>query len=241
MRLFVAVMLVLSGGCGRLSFSEAPEAPADAAGGDAALPKVPTPIHRYRLAGSFADEAGGPDLQGLGGVFHPNLGYKFAANQGLKLVGGMPAGAYTVDIRFEFQEIGGCNPSGEHFCKLLDFKALNKDEGLYALDQKLHFVISAVATDVRFVESTPVFSSGVQATVTLTRDASGYTVAYVNRDPKFSFDDRDTAVATFSNTGQTAYFAIDDQPTTPREASSGSIREIAIWDVALTAAEISAL
>ena len=236
-RLFVGVMLVLSGGCGRLSFSEAP----DAGGGDAAPPGAPAPIHRYRLADSFADEAGGPDLMGLGGVFHPRLGYKFAANQGLKLVGGMPAGAYTVDIRFELQEIGECNPNGGHFCKLLDFKALGMDEGLYALDEKLHFVILAVAApNTVFFESTPVFRSGTQATVTLTRDANKYTVAYVNRDPKFSFVDS-TDMATFSSTGQAAYFAIDDQATTPREASSGSIREIAIWDVALTPAQISAL
>lgn len=238
MRLFVGVMLVLSGGCGRFSFSESPDVSGDAGAGDAAPPKGPTPIHRYRLAGSFADEAGGPDLKGLGGVFNADLGYKFDANKGLKL-DGMPAGAYTVDIRFEFQEIGGCNPGGESFCKLLDFKALDKDEGLYAFDEKLHFVIAATANPV-FFESKPVFSSGVQATVTLTRDASGYTVAYVNRDPKFSFADSD-AVATFSSTEQAAYFAIDDQATTPREASSGSIREIAIWNVALTPAEISAL
>jgi hypothetical protein len=235
-RLFVVVMLVLSGGCGRVFFEES----AGATHSDAApTNKGPTPIHRYRLVDSFADEVGGQDLVGLGGLFKADLGYKFAANQGLKLVGGMPVGAYTVDIRFVFNEIGACNPGGDHYCKLLDFKDLSQDEGLYTLDEKLQFVILANAGPV-FVESTAVFSSGVEATVTLTRDTDGTTVAYVNRNRKFSFVDT-TGMARFTRPGQVAYFAIDDQETSQREASSGSIREIAIWDVALTQAEIAAL
>jgi hypothetical protein len=99
----LVVMLVLGGGCGRMFF----DPPVDATRSDDAAPTRagPTPIHRYRLAGSFADDAGGPALIGLGGVLDAEVGYRFAANQGLKLVGGMPAGAYTVDIRFVFDEI----------------------------------------------------------------------------------------------------------------------------------------
>jgi hypothetical protein len=243
MRSFVAVMLVLSSGCGRFSFSESPEVALDAAvdaAVDAVPPKVPTPIHRYKLAGSFADEAGGPALVGMGGALDAALGYRFETNRGLKLVGAMPVDAYTIDLRFRFLDIGACNPGGQHFCKLLDFKNLDADEGLYVLDEKLHFVISTIESPPVFVESGPVFIANREATVTLTRAANGATAAYVNRAPAFSFIDS-TAMAKFSRQGQAANFAIDDQATAPREASGGSIREIAIWDVALTPAEISAL
>jgi hypothetical protein len=234
-------MLVLFGGCGRFSFSESPDVPADAGGeGDAAPPKGPAPIHRYKLAGSFADEAGGPALLSLGGALDPALGYKFAANQGLKLEGAMPVDAYTVDLRFTFQDIGACNPDGQHFCKLLDFKSLDKDEGLYVVDEKLHFVISTTVSPPVSVESKELFVADRSATVTLTRDKDGNTTAYVNRALAFSFADS-TAMAKFSFQKQVAYFAVDDQATTPREASSGSIREIAIWNVVLTPAEIAAL
>jgi hypothetical protein len=239
MRSFVAVMLVLSSGCGRFSFSESPDVPPDA-GADAA-PQGPKPIHRYKLAGSFKDEAGGPDLIGMGGFLDAALGYKFETNRGLKLVGAMPVDAYTIDLRFRFHDIGECNQGGgQHFCKLLDFKNLDMDEGLYVLDEKLHFVISTMVSPPVFVESKDVFTAEREATVTLTRAANGTTAAYVNRAPVFSFADG-TSMAKFSRQDQVANFAIDDQVTTPREASSGSIREIAIWNVVLTPAEISAL
>ncbi len=238
MRLLVVLALVLSGACGRFSFAESPDG-TDGAVGDAAPPKGPTPVHRYKLAGTFADEAGGPPLVGMGGVFDAGLGYKFEANQGLKLMGAMPDAAYTVDLRFTFRDVGACNPTGESFCKLLDFKNLALDEGLYVYKDKLHFVISVVGTPV-VVESGPVFSADREATVTLTRDADGSTKAYVDRKPVFDFVDS-TAMAKFNYQGQVAHFAVDDQPTTPREASSGSFREIAIWNVVLTPSEIAAL
>jgi hypothetical protein len=240
MRLFVVVMLLLSVGCGRFSFSEAPEATPDASAGADAPPKSPVPIHRYKLASSLKDELGGPELDGLGGALDAGLGYKFEANRGLKLEGAMPVDAYTVDIRFRFQDVGACNPDGGHFCKLLDFKNLDKDEGLYVLDEKLHFVISTASNPALSVESGPVFRAGVEATVTLTRDKNNNTTAYVNRALAFSFADS-TAMAKFSSQEPVAHFAVDDQATTPREASSGSIREIAIWNVVLTPAEIAAL
>jgi hypothetical protein len=234
---WIAVMM-LACGCGRVFFSEASDAAPMSS--DDAVQAGPAPLHRYRLAGSFADDAGGPALLGLGGsLLDGKAGYKFTANNGLKLVGGMPAGAYTIDIRFVFDQVGACNPGGGHYCKLMDFKDVALDEGLYALDEKLHFVILANGNPV-FVESLAVFSSGVEATVTLTRDAAGNTTAYVDREQRFSFLDT-TAMAQFTRPGQVAHFAVDDQATAPREASSGSIREIVIWDVVLTRAEIAAL
>lgn len=198
------------------------------------------PVHRYKLAGSFDDEAGGPPLLAMGGALDAGLGYKFEVNKGLKLTRAMPVDAYTVDLRFTFNDIGACNPGGFHFCKLLDFKGLDADEGLYVYDEKLHFVISTVAMPPIFFESKPLFIAGREATVTLTRAADRTTTAYVNRAPVFSFVD-DTAMAQFSRQEQVAYFAVDDLVTTPREAGSGSFREIAIWNVVLTPAEIAAL
>jgi hypothetical protein len=43
-------------------------------------------------------------------------------------------------------------------------------------------------------------------------------------------------VAKFTRAGQVANFGVDDNATGQTEASGGVIREIAIWNVALTAA-----
>lgn len=243
MRSLVVLVLVLFSGCGRFSFSESSDGTDGPGGGDGAVPPPmgPTPIHRYKLAGSLEDAAGGPSLIGMGGSLEAAGGYKFEPNQGLKLVGAMPEAVYTVDLRFTFRDIGACNPAGESYCKLLDFKNLMQDEGLYVFKDKLHFVILAAGTPV-FVESKPVFSADREATVTLTRAADGTTTAYVDRKPMsvFHFTD-DTAMAKFNFQGRVAHFAVDDQPTTPREVSGGSFREIAIWDVVLTPEEIAAL
>lgn len=241
MRSFVTLMLVLFGGCGRFSFSEAPDGGGGGDSVDAPLPESPKPTHHYKLAGSFADEAGGPPLVAVGGTLDAGLGYKFDKNQGLKLQGAMPADAYTVDMRFTFHDIGACNDGGDRFCKLLDFKGLDKDEGLYAFEGKLHFVISVAVSPPLFVESErPVLSADREAAVTLTRAADNSTVAYVNGERVFGFEDKE-AMASFNYQGQVAYFAVDDRPTGQREASSGSFREIKIWDKVLTPAEIDAL
>lgn len=50
-----------------------------------------------------------------------------------------------------------------------------------------------------------------------------------------------SSVAEFTHAGKVANFGVDDAATSQLEVSGGEIFEIAIWDVALTQAEIAAL
>lgn len=172
-------MLVIVAGCGRFQFDRTnADAGIDAAGVDALTPVAP--IHRYRLAGTYVDDFGGPSIDPLGGAFTTG-GYTFAANQGLALANAAPVTTYTIDIKFAFSVIAG-------YRKLLDFKALTTDEGLYVFDETLQFVI--VASDATVVTSPPLFSAGTMTEVTLTRDAAGMVTGYVNKAPQIAYLDR---------------------------------------------------
>jgi Concanavalin A-like lectin/glucanases superfamily len=226
----LATLLVIVAGCGRFQFdqTDAGTDGTDDAGVDA--PTAVAPIHRYRLAGTFVDDFGGPSIDPLGGGFATG-GYTFAANQGLGLSNAVPVATYTIDIKFAFDQIGG-------YRKLLDFKALTTDEGLYVFDETLQFVI--VASNTTVVTSPPLFSAGTMAEVTLTRDAAGMVTGYVNKASQITYLDI-SSVAEFTHAGHVANFGVDDNATGQTEASGGVISEIAIWDVALTLAEIAAL
>jgi hypothetical protein len=65
-------------------------------------------------------------------------------------------------------------------------------------------------------------------------------VGYIDRVSQISFADT-SFVATFMAPTNVANFVIDDTPTGGNEATSGVVREIRIWDVALAAAEIAQL
>jgi hypothetical protein len=225
----LVTVLVVVAGCGRFQFDQADrDAGADTTGVDAFAPRAP--LHRYSLAGAYVDDLGGPSLAGLGGGFTTG-GYQFAVNQGLGLSNAVPVDTYTIDIKFAFDQIGG-------YRKLLDFKALTTDEGLYVFDETLQFVI--VAADHTVVTSPPLFSAGTPARVTLTRDAAGTVTGYVNGAPQLAYPDS-AAVAEFTHAMHVANFGVDDNATGQAEASGGVIRQIAIWDVALTPAEVAAL
>ena len=237
-----AVALV---GCGRLGFGDVvptPDATGDAIGVDA--PGL-APIHRYALAGTLADDYGGPALVDLGGTFVAG-GYQFAANQGLRLDNAMPPTAYTVDLAFTFDQLTSWR-------KILDFDSLTQDTGLYTYESALQFVI---VPEADFVTAQPTLTAGVQIHATLTRDAAGSFTAYLDGAPvlalrdaapdppatppatSFAFAD-DTAVAALG--GATAYFFTDDTTTTGGEASSGVARAIRIYEGALTPAQVAAI
>jgi hypothetical protein len=90
------------------------------------------------------------------------------------------------------------------------------------------------------VTSPPLFSASTPAEVTLTRDADGTVNGYVNGAHQITFTDGGL-VATFTHAGHVGNFGVDDNATGQSEASGGVIREIAIWDVSLTPAEVAAL
>jgi len=217
-------------GCGRYQFDRSnPDAAGlDDASSDGSI--VPAPIHRYQLAGTYADDLGGPALTGKGGTLGSG-GYRFVANQGLELADAMPVDIYTVDVRFAFDLVDG-------YRKLLDFKALATDEGLYVLNETLNFVADA-ASHTEF-HGRALFATGTMAEVTLTRAADGTVTGYVNRGDPLTFADTG-AVAAFARARHVANFGIDDTPTFPNEASGGVIRSITVWDVALTPTQVAAL
>jgi hypothetical protein len=223
---------VFAAGCGRLGFAQGEPAPVDAAPVDVTAPDAagPPPIHRYRLDGTYGDDYGGPALVPQGGSFDAG-GYRFGVNQGLGLSSAMPVAIYTVDIKIALDLM-------TDWRKVLDFKSLKDDSGLYVHTAELAFVEDA--GNQVFVSSPPLLTAATPFELTLTRASNGVVVGYVNRSMQFSIADS-LGAGTFSDQNAFADFGVDDMPTNQLEASSGEIREIRIWDVALSPDQISQL
>jgi hypothetical protein len=219
--------------CGRIGFDSDPTDDA---------PSL-QPIHRYAMR-DFTDDFGGPDAVGRGGTFDSVRGYVFAANQGLSIDGALPPDVYTVDITFAFADLASWR-------KILDFEGLTKDTGFYTYEGALQYVIVPGAD---FLTAPASFTPNATTRVTLVRDGAGHTVVYRDGvrslatragapEPPttpamdFEFDDA-TRVAAL--TGTVATFFVDDTETND-EAASGSVREIVIYDVALSAEQVSEL
>jgi hypothetical protein len=187
---------------------------------------APPPQHQYDFDFTYTDDYGGPDAEPQGGDFDAG-GYRFDANLGLKLRDVIPIDVYTIDLVFSFSQLGSWR-------KILDFKSLVTDEGLYTFDDRLQFVVVAGST---FAMSQPVWAADEPHQVTLTRDATGRVTGYVDRAFGFQFDDT-ARVAAIDDTGPWVYAFIDDTATAETEASAGVVRRIRIWDVALEPGQI---
>jgi Concanavalin A-like lectin/glucanases superfamily/PEP-CTERM motif len=189
---------------------------------------APQPIHLY-LMDDASDVYGGPALTGLGGSFgvaqSGAVGYQFGAQQGLSLSGALPTSVYTLDFTFSFSSLSG-------YRRLVDFKNLASDAGLYSLNAALNFY--PVVTG-----SSAAFDTDTLARVTLTRDAAGLVSGYVNGALAISFSDSGN-LATFSGPGAVAYFFRDDNAV-GGEASAGFVDYLRVYDVSLSAAEVAAL
>ena len=180
-----------------------------------------TPTHLYDLNNSLADTLGGPDLVSFGGSLTAT-DYQFTANQGLSL-SGVLGSVYTIDTKVALDKVDG-------YRKLVDFKALGSDDGFYVLSGALNFYPVKTGTALT--------GASQWAQVTLTRDAAGLTSGYVNGVQQWQFDDSGSQRATFSTSSKVANFFIDDLATGQREASGGKVDYIAIYDTALSAAEV---
>jgi hypothetical protein len=230
-------------GCGRLGFDPGSTSDARRADGINDGSGI-RPLHLYELNNSYADTYGGPSLVGAGGSFVAN-GYQFGANQGLSVDGALPLDVYTLDIDFSFDDV-------VLWQKILDYEGLTADEGLYVYEGALQFVIVSGAS---FMSSAPIIGATQRLRVTLTRDATRHVVGYLDRAPvaadpggnaappasptgRFEFDDTANEAQL---SGTVATFFIDDTPTGQIEASPGTVRRIAIYDIALTAAQVAAL
>jgi hypothetical protein len=89
----------------------------------------------YELNDSYAESNGGPSLVPYGSTLGPDsttglrIGYTFGVQQGLSLSGTGIFDAYSIDIRFYFDDV---NASINTFQKILDFKNRTSDSGLYS-------------------------------------------------------------------------------------------------------------
>ena len=188
-----------------------------------------TLIHDYEFNNSLSDSLGGPSLTSLGGTIGPSS-YVFGAQQGLSLSGALTSAqssTYTVDLSFELDTLSG-------FRKLLDFKNLSSDNGLYNLNTNLNYFNFTTGP-------TGAFAPGVYARLDLTRDnTTGLVVGYVNGVQQISFTDS-TSDAVFNSASNIINFFQDDNVTGGRESSSGSVDQIRIYDTALSQSEETAL
>lgn len=233
--LAVAVVLELVAACGRYGYDplaagdDTDAGDDDAGDGDAmADARDDGLIHDYRLNGDYTDELGGPDLTSVGGTLVAG-GYQFGMNQGLGVIGAMPDSVYTVDIVFQFDDLTSWR-------KILDFKNYTSDDGYYTYDDKLQFVVVAGSV---FATGPPRLTANTQFQATLTRDATGHVVGYVDRVLQFEFDDT-AGVARLEAPGAVAHFFIDDTQTGGGEATGGLVRRIRMYDRALGASELPA-
>jgi hypothetical protein len=193
----------------------------------AAEPAQAVLIHRYRLAGSFADDLGGPSLIPAGGVLSAT-GYSFGPNEGLALIGALPNVAhYSIELLFQFATVTSWR-------KIIDFSDLEEDPGLYNYSTGLQlYPHSAGASGA--------IPSGKEVRLVLTRDmATDRVTGYVDGTQQFSVIDS-TRQAVFGTTINVVHFFKDDVVTLESEASSGIVRLIRLYDRPLTAAEVAAI
>jgi hypothetical protein len=193
-------------------------------------PGFPASItHTYDLNGSLTDGLGGPSLISAGGTLTAT-GYTFGPNQGLTLSGGLVDDAdYSLELVFNLETVIGDR-------RLLDFKNLTKDTGLYVSNGALNFFISGFdgGTQV-FLGSSASIAAGQTVHLVFTRDdTTNAVVGYLNGVPDLSITDTGDRTV-FTNS--VIHFFIDDTV----EAAGGFVDLIRVYDGALTAAEVAAL
>lgn len=197
--------------------------------GTAALfAQAASPTHLY-LLNDASDALGGPALTGLGGSFgtsaYGQVGYSFGVNLGLSLAAAVPQSVYTIDFTMALDETNG-------YRRLVDFKDLTSDTGLYNLSTTLNFYnVTTGPNDA--------FAIGLLARVTITRDAASTFTGYVNGAQQISFSDS-AGLGEFTGASQIAYFFRDDNAV-GGEASAGFVDYIRIYNVALSATDVAGL
>ena len=190
--------------------------------GSSAFAQVLT--HDYHLNNTLADSLGGPALVGLGGTVSPT-GYAFGADQGLSLSSAINANNYSIEVDFSLDTTGG-------YRKIVDFKNLTSDNGVYNLNTDVNFYNQSFSGAGVIPTATPV-------DLIITRDgASGLLEGYINGTPEISFNDLALQQATFSGPNNIINFFVDDFDTGQGEASGGDVTRIKIWDGALTADQV---
>jgi hypothetical protein len=188
-----------------------------------------SPTHAYSLNGTFADALGGPSIEGLGGTLQ-STGYRFGANQGLKLAGALNTDVYSVEFVFALDDVSQWN-----YRKLVDFTNLTADRGLYSS-------LGYAELYPESMSSAPSFASHQPTQLVITRDASNLFSAYVNGALVLSLTDNGGA-AVFPTVGglSVGHFLVDDQETAGVESASGFVDYLRVYDQALSSREVTSL
>lgn len=188
-----------------------------------------TLVHQYQLNGTLADDFGGPALVSGGGTLGP-ANYSFSAGQGLSLSDGLPnAFDYSIEMIVNFS-----NLAPFQYRKIIDFKNLTSDWGLYTHSNSLTFYGGTVPGP------SDALSNNVDARIILTRDDSTDLVSfYVNGAIQGSFTDS-TDIAEFTFANNIIHFFRNDTVQSG-EDPTGVVDLIRIYNGALTISEVAAL
>lgn len=159
----------------------------------------------------------------IGGT--PTTVYNFGANQGLSLTTtGLISDNFTIATLLSFDNVS-------EYKRILDFKNLTSDTGLYTLFGQLVFYNQATGG--------PAVGPGTFFEAVLTRNSSNNLVtAYLDGIQVFSFTDS-SSFAVISADNLLNFF--QDDNVVAGEVSSGSVAGIRIFDNVLTATEVADL
>ncbi|MFT3699055.1 MAG: hypothetical protein QM831_38270 [Kofleriaceae bacterium] len=239
---WLAFVVMCVAACGRVDFDTATHTSDAAPMVDAGI----SPIHRYRFAGNLDDDFGGPSLTASGTTAFTANGASFTMRSGFTVDGATPQGVYTIETILQFDDLSDWR-------KVIDFDHYTKDTGFYGYKDAIQQVI---VPSVDFLTAPATLADATMFRATLVRDSNGLVTAYLdgtlltgNRasspEPPtagalatFAFDDSAIQSAMFSSTF--ASWFVDDTPTNGNESSSGTVRQITIWDVPLDAEQVAA-
>jgi hypothetical protein len=188
------------------------------------------PVYTYNFAGTLNEAGSGPALTPVGGsgsfVTNTVCGvsktvYQFAAGQGLNFpVGATFTNTYSIEIVFRFNAVFS-------YARVLDYKSLTTDDGLYVVGGNLNFY------PVSSGSGSPI-NAGTYVHVVLTRNAAGIVNGYVDGNPHLSFVDGLGRALTDVNNN--VIFFKDDGS----ENSAGAVSLINIYNIELTPADVAA-
>jgi len=164
-------------------------------------------LHDYELNGSYLDAFGGNPIVPNGGTLSATE-YVFGSGQGPNVSGVIDPATYCIEMRFTPIAVSGWR-------KILDFKNLGSDNGLYIYNSKLQFYPHPPGPDV-------VFAPGAPVTVLFTRDGPTKEMnGYVNGVLQWTITDTPND-ATFSGVNNIIQILIDDL-VVGGEFTSGSL------------------
>ena len=191
---------------------------------------APSAGNFYPINNSLADANGGPALVSGGGVTGTS-GYTFSKGAGLSVTGAPSnAGTYTIAVQVQF-----AFDNQSQYTKVLDFRNLTSDNGLY-FDDARHLRLYPYAST-----GSPPVTPGVYHTIMLARDGVTQIVRIYLDGVQYGGDIPDSANYAVFGAGLPVWFFTDDNVTRGVEASGGQVRAVEIWNIALIPAQAAAL